>query len=37
MSTLDLPNQRATLVLLHGTWGAYTGTARDLMRDAIEP
>jgi hypothetical protein len=35
--TLDYDNQSAVLTLLTGAWGQYAGTARDVMREALEP
>ena len=33
--SLDGDNQAALLTLLDGAWGAYAGTARDAMREAL--
>lgn len=35
--SLDATNKRACQVLLLGAWGAYPGTALDLLRDAAPP
>jgi hypothetical protein len=34
---LDYDNQSAVLTLLTGAWGQYAGTARDVMREVLEP
>jgi ABC-type hemin transport system ATPase subunit len=34
--SLDGLNQQAVFTLLRATWGSHPGTARDLMRDAVE-
>lgn len=34
---LDMEGQAAVLTLLQATWGQYTGSARDAMREALGP
>lgn len=34
---LDLEGQAAVFTLLQATWGQYTGSARDAMREALGP
>lgn len=34
---LDHEGQQAVFALLYATWGQYTGSARDAMREALGP
>ena len=34
---LDDQNQAAVIAILDGAWGEYAGTARDVMRDWLNP
>ncbi len=34
--SLDSDNQAACLTLIDAAWGAYAGTTRDVMREALE-